>query len=106
MRSGRIPSCQLQARWIIRDDPPTDLSQIVRLVGAKKPNDFFLLTIDCGTLRKQGIISIHNSKLMSLYLAYINATCIIIIQTTGKGHLHLSLTEPSGPTSDQGERHT
>ena len=56
MRSGRTPSCQLQAKWSFRDEPPVDLSRKVKLAGAKKPNDFFLLTIDSGALHKQGML--------------------------------------------------
>ena len=56
MKSGRIPSCHLQAKWIFRDEPPVDLSRKVKLIGAKEPNDFFLLTIDCGALQTQGKI--------------------------------------------------
>ena len=54
MKSGRIPSCHLQAKWTYRDEPPVDLSRKVKLIGAKEPNNYFMLTIDCDALQTRG----------------------------------------------------
>ena len=39
----RVPSCQLYVKWTGQQEPPVELAHRVKLLGAKKPFNFFLI---------------------------------------------------------------
>ena len=40
---GRVPSCQLYLKWTGQQEQPVELLHRVKLLGAKEPNNFFLM---------------------------------------------------------------
>ena len=40
---GRVPSCQLYVKWTGQQGQPVELVHRVKLLGAKEPNNFFLM---------------------------------------------------------------
>ena len=47
--SSSIPSCELHIRWEDKDQNPPDLDYCeIKLLGAKRPNDYFLVSLKQG----------------------------------------------------------
>jgi len=40
---GRVPSCQVYVEWTGQQEQPVKLVHRVKLLGAKEPNNFFLM---------------------------------------------------------------
>ena len=40
---GRVPSCQLYVKWTGQQEQPIELVHRVKLLGAKEPNNYFLM---------------------------------------------------------------
>ena len=42
---SQVPSCQLYVEWTRQQEQPVQLMHRVKLLGAKEPNNFFLIRI-------------------------------------------------------------
>ena len=42
---SQVPSCQLYVKWTGQQEQPVELLHRVKLLGAKEPNNFFLIRI-------------------------------------------------------------
>ena len=50
----RVPSCQLHVKWTRQQEPPPELEHRIVLRGAKKPFNFFLISLPALQASSQG----------------------------------------------------
>ena len=75
----RLPSCQLQVKWSGEGRPP-DFMLMVKLQGAKKPSNFFHITLHCES-PSEGTCLPHNWLLFIVVLLTINLTHVDLVST-------------------------